>query len=137
MTLLISGKYRAIIFQTEQGVGIVAETKGKKFVGNSAQLMSEWDLEKNSALGFSPNLISCGSHRNVWWLCPKGHSYQMPVTKKAVRNFGCPICSGHKTISGVNDFATCYPALAKEWHPTKNGNLKPSDLSRKNGRKVW
>lgn len=109
----------------------------KKYVIDNAQLMTEWDLEKNSTLGFSPDLISLGSGRSVWWLCSKGHSYQMTVNKKATRNFGCPICSGHKTVAGINDFATYYPDLAKEWHPTKNGDLKPSDLSRKNGRKVW
>lgn len=28
-----------------------------------------------------------------------------------------------KLIPGVNDLATVNPELAKEWHPTKNGNL--------------
>lgn len=54
----------------------------KKYVIDNAQLMAEWDLEKNLTLGFSPNLISLGSGRSVWWLCSKGHSYQMTVHKK-------------------------------------------------------
>lgn len=29
------------------------------------------------------------------------------------------------------------PDLAKEWHPTKNGNLTPCDVSASSGRKVW
>ena len=32
-----------------------------------------------------------------------------------------------RLIKGENDLATLYPALAKEWHPTENGNLKPED----------
>lgn len=28
------------------------------------------------------------------------------------------------------------PDLAKEWHPTKNGNLTPCDVSASSGRKV-
>ena len=29
------------------------------------------------------------------------------------------------------------PKLAKEWHPTKNGNLTPKDVLPKSGKKVW
>ena len=115
----------------------MAEKKEKRYVSDNAQLMSEWDIDKNLSLGFSPSSISFGSGIKVWWICPKGHSYQTTVNKKVSRNAGCPICSGHKTVAGINDFATYYPQIAKEWHPTKNGDLKPSDLSRKNGRKVW
>ena len=31
----------------------------------------------------------------------------------------------------------CNPELAKEWHPTKNKSLKPSDVSWCSGKKVW
>ncbi|HKJ31910.1 MAG TPA: zinc-ribbon domain-containing protein [Balneolales bacterium] len=27
--------------------------------------------------------------------------------------------------------------MAKEWHPTKNGNLTPKDVLPKSGKKVW
>ena len=29
------------------------------------------------------------------------------------------------------------PKLAKEWHPTKNGNLTPMDVTPNSGQKVW
>ena len=29
------------------------------------------------------------------------------------------------------------PKLAKEWHPTKNGNLTPKDVTPSSGQKVW
>ena len=38
-----------------------------------------------------------------------------------------------KLIRGVNDLATTHPKLAVEWHPTKNGELKPSDVSAGSG----
>ncbi len=38
---------------------------------------------------------------------------------------------------GVNDLATLYPKLVKEWHPTKNGNLKPEDVFPATHRKAW
>ena len=50
---------------------------------------------------------------------------------------GCPVCSNHKVLAGYNDLETLYPLLAKEWHPTKNGDLKPSMVVPGSGKKVW
>lgn len=97
-------------------------------------ILKQWDFEKND---IKPEEISYGSGKKVWWKCTKGHSYQMAVYNKVKHEKSCPVCSGHKTVSGVNDFATCYPEIAKEWHPVKNGDLLPSQVSKKNGRKVW
>ncbi len=36
-----------------------------------------------------------------------------------------------KSLAEVN------PALAKEWHPTKNGDLTPFDFAAKSNKKVW
>jgi hypothetical protein len=33
--------------------------------------------------------------------------------------------------------ASSYPNVAKEWHPTKNGNLLPENIAPKSGIKVW
>lgn len=30
-----------------------------------------------------------------------------------------------------------YQELAKEWHPTKNGELTPKDITSGSGKKVW
>ena len=30
-----------------------------------------------------------------------------------------------------------FPRVAKQWHPTKNGDLKPEDVNRKTGKRVW
>jgi len=98
------------------------------------KIVEEWDINKNT---ISPKEITFGSNKMIWWKCSLGHSYQMALYKKTYRNSSCPICSGYKIISGVNDFATCYPYIAKEWHPTKNGDLLPSMFSKKSGKKVW
>lgn len=49
---------------------------------------------------------------------------------------GCPICDGRQ-IGKYNTLAYKFPKIAKEWHPTKNGNLKPSDVSYASSKKVW
>ena len=50
---------------------------------------------------------------------------------------GCGVCSGQQVQRGVNDLATLYPHLAKEWHPTKNSELAPHNVSQGSGKKVW
>ena len=97
-------------------------------------IASQWDTDKNT---FLPQEVTFGSNKKVYWKCSLGHSYLMSIHKKIGRNAGCPICSGHKTVTGINDFATNFPNLASEWHPTKNGDLDPGSLSKKNGKKVW
>lgn len=97
-------------------------------------IAAQWDRESNE---LTPEQVSRGTHYNAAWVCPNGHRYLMPVNKKVSRNSECPVCSGKKIVAGINDFATIHPELAKEWHPTKNGDLKPSEISRESGIKVW
>ncbi len=32
---------------------------------------------------------------------------------------------------------TDFPEIAAQWHPTKNGDLRPEDVSAGSGKKVW
>ena len=50
---------------------------------------------------------------------------------------GCGVCKGLQVQQGVNDLATLYPSLVKEWHPAKNGELKPQNITQGNHKKVW
>lgn len=50
---------------------------------------------------------------------------------------GCGVCDGKQVQRGVNDLATIHPHLAKEWHPTKNGELMPHDVTQGSHKKVW
>ena len=43
-----------------------------------------------------------------------------------------------KLIKGVNDLQTLFPELAKQWHPTLNGDLTPDCISaHRNGKVFW
>ena len=109
------------------------ETYCKK--NNKEDLLNEWDNEKNGTL--NPSDISYSSSKKVWWRCSKGHEWQAKVSNRVYRNDGCPFCSGRYAIKGETDLQTLYPDIAKEWHPTKNGDLKPSDVTAKSGISVW
>jgi hypothetical protein len=75
------------------------------------------------------------SKKKYWWLCPKGHTY---VAKCIDRAFGrgCPYCAGKK-VCPDNCLATLYPELAKNWHPTRNENIKPTDVVSGTGKAYW
>jgi Probable Zinc-ribbon domain len=97
-------------------------------------LAQEWHPSKNGSL--IPQNIKARACETVWWLCPKGHSYQTMVHYRTVRGWGCPYCSGRK-VSKENCLKTVNPGLAQEWHPTKNGNLTPKDVTGGSTKAVW
>ena len=107
----------------------------KKLLSEYPELVSEWHPTKNGEL--KPDKVTYGSNKKVWWLCPKGHSYDAIIsdrTRKKPR--GCPQCSGRRVSEG-NDLLSLFPKIADEWHPTKNGDLKPDEVTYGNKKKVW
>lgn len=97
-------------------------------------LLKYWDYEKND---IKPNQIAVNSLIKVWWKCDKNHSYDMTPGGKYNENYGCPICSNMRILKGYNDLVTIYPNIAEQWHPTKNGKLKPDEVAYGSGVKVW
>ena len=114
----------------------MAETKEKRYVSDNAQLMAEWDFEKNSELGYDPNRMLIHSNKRVWWRCLKGHEWQSIICNRT-KGRGCPYCAGQKVVKGNNDLQTINPSLAKEWNYKKNGNLTPADVMPNSNRQVW
>ena len=102
---------------------------------NREDLLSEWDFTKN--VGITPDTISIGSNKHVWWVGECGHSWDIRLCTRIKLNTKCPYCSGKRVLSGFNDIQTTHPTIASEWHPTKNGNLKPTDVSIGSNKKVW
>ena len=98
------------------------------------ELSKEWHPTKNNTL--RPSDFTGGSEKKVWWLGKCGHEWESRISHRN-KGVGCPICLGQKTLAGYNDLSTTHPELAKEWHPTKNGKLKPTDVVSGSGKKVW
>lgn len=44
---------------------------------------------------------------------------------------------GRKLRLGVDDLASVFPSVAREWHSSKNGATTPSDVFASSGQKVW
>lgn len=97
-------------------------------------LATEWHPIRNGDLYASDVLPF--SQKKVWWQCVNDHEWESTVANRSYGN-GCPFCAGKQLIQGVNDLATLDPQLAKEWHPTKNGELKPCDVMCGSEMNVW
>ncbi|MBR5218362.1 MAG: zinc-ribbon domain-containing protein [Clostridia bacterium] len=94
----------------------------------------QWHPNQNGL--FEPDQVPPHSSKYAWWQCEKGHEWRA-IIKSRVEGNGCPVCSNKKIIPGVNDLETCDPFLSRQWHPEKNGSLKPSEVSSGSKRKVW
>lgn len=97
-------------------------------------LASQWHPTKNGSL--TPDQIPPGTTRKVWWICKKGHKWQATVASRT-SGYGCPVCTGRQVLAGENDLASQLPAIAAQWHPTKNGALTPQQVTPASNRKVW
>ena len=97
-------------------------------------LAAEWHPTRNGSL--RPTQVTAGTAKKVWWECANGHEWQAAVGSRH-KGIGCPYCSGKRAVAGENDLATVDPELAAEWHPTRNGELRPDQVTAHSGKKVW
>lgn len=96
-------------------------------------LAEQWHPTKND---LDPTEVSAGSGRPVWWQDEHGHEWEARVNNRA-HGTNCPICSGQTVLAGFNDLATLFPAIAAEWHASKNAGRTPSDVTAMTKTKAW
>lgn len=84
--------------------------QGKSILESRPDLLNEWDYEKNAQEGYFPESTSFACNKKRYWVC---------------------------SICGYNDLKTRYPEIAKEWHPTKNGNIIPNQVVFGTNNKYW
>ena len=101
-------------------------------------LAEQWHPEKNGKL--LANYVTYGMRRKVWWLCKNtcsnGCKHEWEEQIRVRQKNGCPFCSKHR-ICLHDSIEYTHPEIAKQWHPTKNGNLLPSQVTHGTLKKVW
>ena len=92
-----------------------------------------WHPTKNA---LTPRDVRPGSARLAWWICPVApdHVWRAPIGNR-IRH-GCPFCAGRK-LCPSNSLAEAAPDVSAQWHPRKNGKLRPTDVYYRSGRIVW
>uniref|UniRef100_A0A6C0K4Z5 Treble clef zinc finger domain-containing protein n=1 Tax=viral metagenome TaxID=1070528 RepID=A0A6C0K4Z5_9ZZZZ len=128
----------------------VKETQGNTFRTNLLKtvdsfaithpdLLKEWDYTKNTK---APTEFTAGSNKAVWWKCANvhacgcAHEWEAILYSRTGLASGCPYCSNTR-ICIHNSILTTHPEVASQWHPIKNGDLTPDQVSRYSDREVW
>lgn len=132
-------EYQAQVYSRVAGSGCPYCAGKKPIVGQTdlasthPALLKEWDYLQNE---LDPTDVTAGSHKGIWWRCPKGHCYRSaPYTR--IAGSGCPYCANRRVLPGFNDLATTDPGILKEWDAELNGELTPRMITRGSPRKVW
>ena len=99
------------------------------------ELAAEWHPTKNGKL--TPQTVSTGMGKKVWWLCASGHEWEAVICSRASGEHQCPFCSGRNLISGLTDLSSTDPLLSAQWDFEKNYPLTPSDVKAYSSKKVW
>ena len=99
------------------------------------EIAEEWHPTKNN--GLLPTDVTKNSNKKVWWLGKCGHEWSVSINSRTGKGHGCPYCTGQQVLTGFNDLQTKYPEIAAEWHPTKNGNLRPTDFTKGTHKTIW
>ena len=106
----------------------------KNLIYRDPELAAQWHPTRNGAL--TPEQVTAGSHKKVWWRCTAGHEWQAEIKSRA-SGTGCPYCTNRTLLQNKNDLATTHPILAAQWHTERNGDLTPADVIAGSKRRVW
>ena len=106
-------------------------------------LAKEWNYDKNGEL--KPTDVTLGSDKIVWWKCSKCNNEWQARINERNRGTKCPICyreylsknRRNMSISVKGSLSETSPDIAKEWHPTKNTELSPNEVSSGSHDRVW
>ncbi len=102
---------------------------------SSPALLSEWDRVGNGNL--TPRDVRPGSGRVVSWVCSNDsrHRWTARVAARSA-GAGCPYCAGQR-VNESNSLQALQPALAEQWHTTRNRDLLPTAVTERSSRTVW
>eukprot|EP00128_Syssomonas_multiformis_P003598 Colp12_sorted_trinity150504_noHs@31698 len=97
------------------------------------EVVRQWHPTKNT---LRPEDVAPLSMKRIWFICDEGHEWEASLNGRTSMGAGCPTCK-LKRVTSTNNLLVKNPGLAAEWHPTKNGDLKPDAVSWSSGKKVW
>ena len=107
-------------------------------------LLKEWDYSNNDK---KPSEVTCGSHYLAMWKCSQcGKKWKTAVKARVSHpNSNCVNCSHKKQMISMieskiieeGSLKDNYPDIALEWDYSKNGKLKPENVTKASNKIVW
>jgi len=109
-----------------------AKFKGENLISSYPFVAEKWHPTKNKEL--TPYLVGPKSERRVSWYCSEHkQEWELEIHKMTANPLrGCLYC-----LYKENNLQFTDPDVAKEWHPTKNGNLTPQQISKGSNKPVF
>jgi Probable Zinc-ribbon domain len=99
------------------------------------EVACEWCYGRNC--GFGPEAFARFSAVRVWWVCSScNREFKAQIYNRTSNASGCPYCESKKVCED-NSLSDLFPAVAREWHPVKNGKLRAADVMYASGKHVW
>lgn len=121
---------------------ILKPQPGQSLADLRPEVAREWHPTLNGEL--TPNDVRVGCNAQVWWLCSTcGHEWPNKVYKRGIAGRGCPPCGIARRTAALarprpgESLAEAAPAIAAEWHPTRNGELTPEQVRVGSGKPAW
>eukprot|EP00128_Syssomonas_multiformis_P005654 Colp12_sorted_trinity150504_noHs@24093 len=97
------------------------------------EVLRQWHPSKNTV---GPEEVAPFSSKRYWFVCDEGHEWEAVMRNRTREGSGCPTCNSRKATR-TNNLRAKHPAVAAEWHLTKNGDLTPEDVAHMSITKVW
>lgn len=106
---------------------------------HSIKNIKKWLIDNDKTIDILSEKYIGKNTTMLLWKCLKencGKTFDM-AWERMLDSGNCPHCSS-KFVNKFNNLEYLYPELAKQWHETKNGNLKPNQFTSFNSSdKVW
>jgi hypothetical protein len=123
------------------GAALGAPKPGQSLADRLPELAAQWHPTRNGEL--APALVTAKSGKRAWCLCPDcGNEWEAQIGSRADGS-GCRACATRQLAvafgkpSTGQSLAEQDEELASQWHPTRNGELSPADVTGNSGRKAW
>lgn len=130
-----------IVQRTTMGTNCPCCANQKVSVTNSLaalfpEVAAQLDPARNG--GITADRVIAGSNRPLWWICEKGpdHTWRVSPNSRTFDKTGCPACASNQ-VSSTNSLAALFPPVAAQWHPDRNGPLRPEQVTAQSNKLVW
>jgi hypothetical protein len=101
------------------------------------------ELHPDKNHGITADRIHPGSQAKFVWICSDCSNEWATAVHLRTTGSGCPRC-GYRTVGRKRalprpgeSFADLFPEAAREWHPTRNGELTPNQLRAASSVRAW
>ncbi|WP_111025209.1 zinc-ribbon domain-containing protein [Curtobacterium sp. MCBD17_040] len=114
---------------------------GRSLAELHPDLAAQWHPTKNGDL--TPADVGASAQIEVWWAASCAHGDWKQLVAKRAEGQGCRDCgraragAARRRPKSGQSLADLYPEVAALWDPSKNGELKPSDVAANASAAVW